>query len=71
MINTDDACGRCDKVGVALYENAAKPGQMLCFPCLLVENPRQVASYPGWREREWRHEQRSQVAGVNFRLTAR
>jgi hypothetical protein len=70
MVNTDDGCARCGKSGVALYENAAKPGQMLDFPCLLEANPRQVARYPGWREREQRHEQRAQVARNNFHLEA-
>ena len=49
---TDDSCARCGKSGVALYENAARAGQMLDFPCLLEANPRQVARYRGWRERE-------------------
>jgi hypothetical protein len=68
MATIDDACGRCGKPGVALYENAAKPGQMLCFPCLTITNPHQVACYPGWPEREQRHDRRAQVARVNFRL---
>jgi hypothetical protein len=51
-VNTGDACAQCGKSGVALYENAARAGQMLDFPCLLEANPRQVARYRGWRERE-------------------
>jgi len=68
MVSTHDGCATCGKPGTALYENAAKPGQMLSFPCLLAANPRQVASYPGWREREQRHDARVQVARNNFRL---
>jgi hypothetical protein len=69
MVDTDEGCARCHTVGVSLYENAAKPGEMLCFPCLSNDNPSQVNRYPGWREREQRHEQRAQVARQNFRLT--
>jgi len=69
MVDTDEGCARCHTVGVSLYENAAKPGEMLCFPCLSNDNPSQVDRYPGWREREQRHEQRAKVARQNFRLT--
>ena len=66
----EDGCGRCHKTGVPLYENSTAPGEMLDFPCLLIVNPRQVARYPGWREREQRREQRAQIARENFRLEA-
>ena len=68
MVSHDDGCAKCGKIGVALYEDAAKPGQLLCFPCLSTANPRQVARYPGWREREQQHEARAEVARNNFRL---
>lgn len=64
-----DGCAKCRTLSGALYENAAKPGQLLCFPCLDAVNPRQVDRYPGWRERERRHEQRAAQARQNFQLS--